>query len=218
MVPKSCGRILLNAKLDQCPDELPACLRKHAKDFAEAWINSELRPTVSAKILGCWDRLIAEWVETDDILIYIRRNRGDRGSIIQHDSGRQLVPVDNSTAQWAYALALGGICPTVDQVRQLVREDKIPVAMVLKKPEAAKATYKCLIGDWSLNVFGWKLCHIEPVRFRSKIDITATPIEHFKAHFVKFMSPSNTFLVPKVWSGLGELPEMIELARAADAF
>ena len=90
--------------------------------------------------------------------------------------------------------------------------------MVLKKPEAAKATYKCLIGDWSLNVFGWKLCHIEPVRFRSKIDITATPIEDFKAHFVRFMSPSNMFLVPKAWSGLGELPEMIESAKAADAF
>lgn len=171
--------------------------------------------------------------------LHIRKADGNRGSVVVHDSGRQLVPVDNSVAHWAFALALCGAKPTLSDVRLWIGEDRIPVAMALAKAEQAQATYRRLMptaprragsadaieavvaggmrfAPPSLNALGWKVCHIEPVGI-GRGDIRSLRMDTLTDHFRRYLDPSNMFLVPKAWSGLGEMPEMIDAARTDSA-
>lgn len=145
--------------------------------------------------------------------LYIRKSKGNRGSVLEHESGRTLVPVDNSTAHWAIATALRGTCPTLADVARMIEGDEIPVAMALGKDERLRARYTCNRNQVNLNTLGWKVCHIRPVGLRSRGDIRTMSLTDLKQHFVDYVSPANMFLVPKIWSGLGEMPEMV---RAAD--
>jgi hypothetical protein len=128
---------------------------------------------------------------------------------------RFLIPCDNSTAHWAYALALCDIRPTLPQIRQMLGADQIPVAMVFVKEEFKIAQFKCSRQPANLNELGWTICHIDPVGIGYKGVRTKVPIGDLEQHFRKYTSPYNMFLVPKMWSGLGEMPEMIAAARAA---
>jgi hypothetical protein len=65
----------------------------------------------------------------------------------------------------------------------------------------------------SLNNRGWKLCHIEGVGLRSPTLLEDFPIDRLVAHFKLLLKPSNHFLVPLSWAGLGELPEVIDEIR-----
>jgi hypothetical protein len=124
-----------------------------------------------------------------------------------------VVAVDNSPPQWAYALALNRICPTLEEISTLQERDQVPVAMVFKKSEKEAATYKCSGGRDTLNTSGWKLCHIEPVGIGRRGETAEVPLDEIEDHFRKLMSPRNMFVVPKNRSGLGELPEMLEAVR-----
>ena len=44
-------------------------------------------------------------------------------------------------------------------------------------------------------------------------DPCEAPIASIEDHFRRLLAPDNLFVVPKVWSGLGEMPEMIAAAR-----
>lgn len=39
------------------------------------------------------------------------------------------------------------------------------------------------------------------------------PIDVIERSFLNLFDPGNMFLIPKAWSGLGELPEFIEVAK-----
>ena len=36
------------------------------------------------------------------------------------------------------------------------------------------------------------------------------PINLLKKHYIKMMSPTNMFLVPRAWAGVAEIPEVLE--------
>ena len=46
-----------------------------------------------------------------------------------------------------------------------------------------------------------------------KVDLTNVPVEELEEHFIKFLSPSNMFLIPKRLGGLGEIPQVIEVMK-----
>jgi len=145
--------------------------------------------------------------------LYIRKVRGDKGSVLTHTSGRSLVPVDNSPAQWACWLALSGEQPTLKEVRAWIEQDAIPVGLALSAAEGKKAKYRCGLAGVPINGYGWKVCHIEPVGL-GRGDIRTLPLDALHDHFRRNLDPSNMFVVPKAWAGLGEMPELIEAARA----
>jgi len=128
-----------------------------------------------------------------------------------------LIPTDNSVAQWCFALAYEGTVPSLQDIDERRGADKIPIAYALKRTEREQAKYKCTIGKVlkpSINDCGWRACHIKHVGILPKrTPIPEISIDCLKEHFVRFLSPSNIFLVPKAWAGLGELPEMLEVAR-----
>ncbi len=146
--------------------------------------------------------------------LYIRKVRGNKGSMLAHESGRSLVPVDNSPAQWACWLALNGERPALDQIRAWIAGDAIPVGLALSAAEGRTAKYRCGLAGVPINKRGWKVCHIEPVGLGHG-DIRTLPLYALHDHFRRNLDPGNLFVVPKAWAGLGEMPEMIEAARAA---
>ncbi|MFZ5829067.1 MAG: hypothetical protein ACOY3P_03230, partial [Planctomycetota bacterium] len=184
---------------------------------ARAWIDSPLRPKLSESAMKHWDRLVDTWIADETMPLFFRHSRGRRGSVVKHRTGRPLVPCDNSAAHWAFARALADECPTLESIKDQMRNDTIPVAMAFGAEERKLAKYRCSRQPVNLNKRGWKVCHIEPVGIGFKCPPEAIGPSDLERHFRNYISPRNMFLVPLVWAGLGELPEMIAAARSATA-
>lgn len=143
----------------------------------------------------------------------IRKSESSRGAVVLHQSGRELICADNSPAQWAFAQAFAGKSYTLSDVERILGRDELPFAFAIKGKEKSELTYRRSLGSGGVNRRGWKLCHIDGVGLRSRIPLAEMAIESLKAHFVRLMSPGNHFLVPKIWGGLGEVPEFIAAIR-----
>jgi len=114
---------------------------------------------------------------------------------------------DNSPAQWVCYRALNNdVVPTIDEIQDLL-ENEIPIAIALKEGEK-DAKYKQILKKYSINKKGWTLCHKNPVGLNERENVSQ--IEKLKKSFSNLMKPANFFLVPKKWSGLGELKEFQE--------
>ena len=201
-------------KIPPCPAELPSELRAPLRQLADAWAASSTRPRLAPEVVVCWERLITAWADTESLPLYVRKSSNDRGSVLRHSSGRVLIPADNSPALWAYTLAYTGKCPDLEQVKEFIESDQIPIAFTLKAAERPAARFRRPLGGFGhLNQVGWKLAHIEGVGLNSSLPLTQTPLDKLKEHFRRFLSPANMFLVPKACAGLGELTYMIEAVR-----
>jgi hypothetical protein len=126
-----------------------------------------------------------------------------------------VVPVDNSPAQWAFALALLGEMPSLEDVRLAIQGDRIPVAMVLKTPERKASRFKCILSQVANpNAAGWKVAHVKAIGLRDRTDIRYTSETTLRQHFLQFMTPSNMFVVPLRYAGLAEIPEFCQVMGA----
>lgn len=142
-----------------------------------------------------------------------------RGKLLTHP-GRPggVVLVDNTTAHWSLALALGGECPKLDSLRNLIASRSIPVATALKKWERQQADFtKTRVGKFNLNEADCKVCHIDSVGIRKAQPVGEIDIRFLIDHFRLFLSPSNMFVVPKALSGLGELPHFTNAMRGCSS-
>ncbi|MBN1210530.1 MAG: hypothetical protein JXB05_37095 [Myxococcaceae bacterium] len=187
------------------PPRLPTELREPILAFASAWAASPLRPRVQPEVAHAWDALLREWIHTPALPLFVRKDAARRRPAPTHPSGRTLVPCDNSPAIWAFTLALDGNCPTLAEVAALAANGEIPVE--LTKLGRFGAFYK----------EGWKLAHVDGVGLRTRTPLEEVPLDTLKEHLRLLLSPSNHFAVPKVWAGLGEIPEVIEVIRTCDA-
>lgn len=187
------------------------CLQR----LATEWVADSSRPRVRADVLEHWRDLIRQWVTQPGAPLLVR-TRGSRGAVITHTSGRLLVPTDNSPANWALASALLGRRPGIEHVRADLEEGRLPIAMVLKAAERASATYRGVLREHAdppnLNTLGWKVAHIAKVGLEDAA-VESVPIASLLEHFERFMNPANMFLVPKLYAGLGEVPEFLEAFR-----
>ena len=152
-----------------------------------------------------WKKLLDEWELAQDIPLLVRKGSGRRGSVVVHESGRELVLCDNSPAQWGCSLAVAGMTPSIAQVRESFERDAIPVAMALGREERKQAQYQCPLREYSVNLHGWKLCHIEPVGMNVRRRLERIPIAKVQAAFRNFLDPANYFLLAKPLGGLGEV-------------
>jgi hypothetical protein len=175
------------------------------------WASSECRPRVKPEINRCWDQLVDNWAADLELPLVVRKSGRVRGGVTRHSKGRYIIFADNSPAQWAFMRAFQGECYTLDQIRALLGDDKIPFAYVRKRHEESQVKYKAtLAARDNVNNCKWKLCHIDGVGLRSSASIEDFPPEKLVAHFQRLLKPSNHFLVPLSWGGLGELTEVIE--------
>jgi len=203
-------------ELPECPESLPDEVERSLGQLAEAWAKTEVRPRIHAATLAHWDRLLDEWALEHDLPLFIRKWGRDlaRGQTVRHSTGRSLVPSDNTLAHWAFVRAYQGECPTIGDVRGYVARRELPVAMALKTSELPLADYRKLRGrSDNLNKLGWRVCHRVPVGMRKPGKLSALPIDDLMLHFKRFLAPSNMFLVPKLFGGMGGLPTMLEVMR-----
>ena len=93
--------------------------------------------------------------------------------------------------------------------------DRVPVAMVLKASEKVGAKYRCTRQSTpGPNQMGWKVAHIDDVGLGYSGSVTSAQIRELKKHFVRLLSPSNMFLVPKAYAGIAETPDFVEAFRS----
>jgi hypothetical protein len=198
-------------RIARCPSELPEDLMAPIRVAADLWRDSSLRPRVAPAILALWNQLLDVWIADTTIPLIIRKSAGNRGQIVQHRTGRLIVPVDNTPAHWALGLALTGKCPSPEEIPMLFNEDALPIAMAFTKAERALATYTGKRAKWlgSLNKYGWKVCHIANVGLKNPAPLHVIDIRGLSTICRGLLDPSNMFLVPLKWAGVGELPDVI---------
>jgi hypothetical protein len=191
---------------------LPPEMTDLIERLAELWADNHDRPRPASHVSEHWDELVHTWADDHSLPLLVRRVSNNRGSVVTHPSGRVLVPADNSPASWAFARAILGETPSLEDIRKEFAQDKVPVAMIFKSEEMAKARYKCILkGTQNPNQAGWKVAHIDGVGLRNRGAITEFKESTLVEHFRKFMKPSNMFVVPLNYAGLGELPEFCKV-------
>jgi hypothetical protein len=201
--------------IPRAPTIAPESIRTGIALAAEAWFRDPGRPRIDEGVVRQWDELLHSWAESDDMPILVRKARGNRGHAVIHQSGRILVPADNSPAHWTIALAFSACCPSLADVREALRSDGIPIAMVLKADEKLGAAYRCTRqAAHGPNDQGWKVAHIHDVGLGFTGNIQDLPPPVLMSHFLRFLSPGNMFLVPKEYAGIAETPEFLEAFRA----
>ena len=183
------------------------------RELGEKWRNDPKNPVNAPLFLSFvnkWDSYIKTWASDPSIPLLIRKKDNDLGTINTHKSGRKLVPVDNTPAQWVFTCTCNGISPPINVITGL-DSGNIPIAMVLPKPKPGIQAYRGkLQNNPNTQTLDWYLAHKINVGLNKKmLDCTLNELED---HFIKLMSPLNMFVVPKdkAMRGLAELIDFIE--------
>lgn len=198
-----------------CPGQLPSNISKLLGQLGKLWAESDACPHIKKETKTAWDDLLHAWADDSSLPLFVRKGSLVRGSEIIHSSGRAIIPTDNSPAQWACHLAFRNVVPTLQQIRDNFHEDSIPVAFAHKREEYKQRKYNKTLGSYSINRFGWQLCHFNDVGLNSRTPLERLSIDDLKKAFTYLLSPSNFFVVPKVWGGMGDTDEFIDAFRKA---
>lgn len=201
-------------RLEQAPTRAPSSIADSLASAAKGWAADPVRPRIEPAVIRHWDALLDLWIAASDLPLFVRKAKDNRGHELLHSSGRVIVPTDNSPAHWSVVSAHLGLMPTLDDVRALLANDEIPVAMVISRLEKGAARYKCTRGSIpNPNTLGWKVAHIDDVGLGYTGGVLDVTLPVLAAHHKRFLAPSNIFLVPKDYAGVAETPEFIRAFR-----
>lgn len=179
-------------------------------DLGAQWARESSRPRVTRQTLEGWHALLHDWIADESIPLLIRKASTVRGSEVIHSSGRIIVPTDNSPAQWACYLAVTGVFPSIDEIKHRFDSSTIPVSFAHKPSERDQRRHHGTLGKFSVNKQGWKLCHIEEVGLKSRDRLEDIDMTKLEMAFCRLLDPSNYFLMPLKWGGLGEVNAFID--------
>lgn len=194
--------------------------RESLRRLAENWRESPARPCVSGKMALAWHQRVSEWVNDPDAPLLVRYGKGHRGEIVPHPCGRVIVIVDDAPAYYFLSLALEERLPTVAQLRRNIEEGRFPVARSLTQAERFDARYSGTLDSMDapdLRELGYALCHVTQIGLRRGTLIERSPVE-LLAHSLLLLSPINSYVVPRQYGGLGELPEFVDEMDDARSF
>lgn len=185
--------------------------REAVHALAFRWHDTPSRPRIAPEILAAW-RGVVEAATTDRRLpLFIRR--APAGTHMTHQtSGRTILFVDNSPAHWCFSSALCGRCPTPDDILDALASGRFPIAMVPKDTTLYSGALQKMDAP-SLNNRGWKVCHIAPVGLKKRPELSDE--DTLVTYTRRLLDPNNMFLVPKVYGGLGEVPEFLNVFKEA---
>ncbi len=85
--------------------------------------------------------------------------------------------------------------------------------MMISAKNKTLVSHKKTLSEYSINTLGFKLCHIEEIGLNTRTPIEEIGITALEAHFIKMNNPKNMFLVPLELSGLGEVPDFIQMQK-----
>ena len=191
---------------------MSADIRDRIIEIAELWKKSKSNPKTSVDVINSWNNVVSKWVEDESMPLIIRRSKDKRGHVYKHRvTKRKIIVSDNSPATWVMFNVLNGKKLSLDEIKEILKKDQLPIAFLLKKDEREEAHYTKTQDEFALPY--WNVCHIDPVGLKIKGDIEDIKIEILKEHFIKFLSPGNMFIVPKSIAGLGEVQDFIDVQR-----
>ncbi|MDR1781259.1 MAG: hypothetical protein LBR50_11130 [Tannerella sp.] len=177
--------------------------------LANAWKKNTSRPRPSQQICDDWDKVLEDWVNDPDLPLFVRKGN-ERGTVFKHKkTNRDLIPVDNSPAQWAFSMACDNKTPILKDLVTDLKNGNIPIAMVPCKSAVFRGSLAKSIHN--VNTKGWKLAHIKPVGLNTRQPVEDIDIDELKDHHKKLLSPSNMFVVPLKYSGIAEIDEFINV-------
>jgi hypothetical protein len=176
------------------------------KELGKAWKESKANPKLKLSIVKSWAELIQEWKDDENLPLMIRKAKKDcRGKVFIHTvTKREIIIVDNSTAQWVCKNIMDNNTFTIKQIKKQIKEDKIPVVYIPTKTEKNNK-HKERVGVSNINKLGWKLCHKKNIGLNTKHSVEEISIEELKEHFNLFLNPNNFFVIPQGYGGLGEI-------------
>lgn len=203
-------------EMPTCPDNPNGEIADAVRNLGQKWAASADCPHIAPDVSAGWDLLLQEWREDETLPLIIRKGGGVRGAELTHMKGRKIIVADNSPAQWSCHLALTGVIPKIQDIREWLEQDQIPMSFAIKTAERNQITYSQTLGNWSVNQFGWKLCHKIPVGLKTRTPLEEIGIEQLRIAFFNLLRPSNHFLLPKAWGGLGEVQEFIDGTAGLD--
>lgn len=183
------------------------------RELARAWRDAPERPRIAPDALDRWDELVRWWVHDSDLVIPVRWGAGrHRGSIVE-TGARKIVLVDNSPPQWLFARAWQGWVPDVKGLVEAVATE-MPVAQALSVEEKRRASMTRRLSQGpSTSKVGLRLHHIDAVALgKHPLDRS---LDEVQAAAMRLLKPRNMFVLPRAVGGLGEIPEFIEVMRAA---
>ena len=191
-----------------CKDLVGDDIRSKIREIGALWHSSKYNPSIDSDVIDKWEKLIDDWIEDFDMPLIVRKETDKRGQAFIHRTGREIIIADNTVALWIYGHVLKGEVFTLNQIRDLLRRNELPVVFMATKEIKEKAKYSKSLGKNPLS--HWKLCHIESVGFNTNTPIVDIEIADIKEHFRKYVSPKNMFVLPKEIGDLGEIAAFIE--------
>lgn len=127
-------------------------------------------------IVQSWQSLLYAYTDDPDAVFFLRKyqsaprkdwNAIRRGFVTEYDKGGY-VCCDNFFAHYIFALAIGGIVPTIDQFRDSILSHRFPYGFMSTKEERELQAFVKGKAP-QINSSGWKLAHLVPVnsKYRS---------------------------------------------------
>jgi len=194
--------------------------RESLRRLAENWRESPSRPCVSGKMALAWHQRVSEWVDDPNAPLLVRYGRGHRGEVVPHPCGRVIVIVDDAPAHYFLSLALEDRLPSLVQLRRNIEEGRFPVARSLTQSERFDARYTGTLDSMDapdLRDLGYSLCHVTQIGIR-RGTLAERSIVELLAHSLLLLSPINSYVVPRQYGALGELPEFVDEMDDARSF
>ncbi len=164
--------------------------------------------------IAWWDNLIEQWITAKDLPLYIRKTNSTfpRGSVHEHKkTGRILIPCDNGPAHWTFSMCANNNLLTLNEIREFIEEDRVPIAMIIKGNEKFSKYRQTKHEIDQPNEKGWKIAHRKSIGLKTSEPINQIDITLLEEHFRQFLRPANMFLIPKKYSGFAEIEEVIKI-------
>ncbi len=197
----------------------PASLFLHddLRRLSERWLSAppDVRPRPTPAALEYFDGLVTAWANDPEMPLLVRKSGHPRGLRTTGPEGRAVIAVDNSPAQWIYALALVDRRPSIAEIAADLTAGASWLTKMLTAAESQAlrvqrggVTTRSVFTPGDLNKAGWKLAHISAVGLNRRGPLDGFEADQLRKHHRLLLSPSNMFLVPKELAGLGEVPQM----------
>ncbi|MDP7628754.1 MAG: hypothetical protein QF530_12720 [SAR202 cluster bacterium] len=191
---------------------VPTYLDEGIRELALQWKDDSNRPVVRPDVEARYEKELKLWIDDPSLPMLIRKHRRNRGHVLEHESRRKLVPVDNAPANWFFSSALFGFLFEASDVLPKLENDSLPIGMIADPEATYKGHQSIKMDPPNLNTLNFKICHVEPVGIGYG-DIKQIDLKTLKEHMYRFLSVGNMFLIPKQYGALGELTAFLEVFR-----
>lgn len=182
--------------------------------LGKKWRKSKQNKKLKHKLVLEWNKVLKEWIDDPSMPLVIRKSQKGllKGNVVKHKAtGRELIRTDNSFSHWVYYhIWQSEKAFTLLELKEKLKKGDIPFVYINSLAQRKVIKYKMLLGEYCINKFGLKLCHIRPVGINKRGKIEDMPIDDLKNHFMKLSFPSNMFTIPLSIGGLGEIDDFIQ--------